>query len=113
MYSGIKLQVCAAACDLEGHSKDDLRFKMLLGSPLQDRFPYVSVSVTLLSILIKYVSRPQAFTTAKMETSKSSERKRRAMFLSFQMANLTAGGRCETKIIMLKKWYKCEPYHDI
>lgn len=68
LYFGIKLQVCAAAAEPEGHSEDDLIFKMLLGSPGQDRFPSISVSVTLLSILIKYVSHPRAFNTAKMET---------------------------------------------
>lgn len=58
---------------------------MLLGSPVQDRFASISVSVTLLSILIKYVSHPQAFTAAKMETSNSnsSNRKSKKSLVSF------------------------------
>lgn len=55
--------------EAEGHTKPDLSFKILLGSPVRDRFPSISVSVTLLSILIKYVSCPRAFAAAPMETS--------------------------------------------
>lgn len=75
MHFGFKLPAWAPASEPEGRSEDDLIFKMLLGSPVQDRFPSISVSVTLLSILIKYVSHPQAFNTAKMETSNRSNRK--------------------------------------
>lgn len=74
MHSGFKLPVWAPAIKSEGCSEDDLNFNMLLGSPIQDRFPSISVSVTLLSILIKYVSQPQAY-TAKMEISNGSNRK--------------------------------------
>lgn len=92
------LQVCGFAAESEGHAKDHLRFKMLLGSPVRDRFPSIWVSVTIQSILIKYVSRPQALTEAKMETSNSSGSKTKSeenwSFLSFfflfalQMENL-------------------------
>jgi len=70
--------VCASAAEPEGHYKDGLRFKMLLGGPVQDRFPSISVSVTLLSILIKYVSCPQAYTAAEMETSNSNSSNRKS-----------------------------------
>lgn len=71
---------CTSLCSSSraGFFKDHLRFKMLLGSPVQDWFPSISVSVTLLSILIKYVSRPQALTTTKMETSNSGSSKRKS-----------------------------------
>lgn len=75
MHSGLKLPAWAPAIKSEGRSEDDLNFNMLLGSPVQDRFPSISVSVTLLSILIKYVSHPQAFNTAKEETSHGSNGK--------------------------------------
>ncbi len=83
LFFGIKLQVCTATAEPEGRSEDDLRFEMLLGSPVQDRFPSISVSVTLLSILIKYVSRPQACTAAKMETSNNSHGKTDQSLVSF------------------------------
>lgn len=54
---------------------------MLLESLGRDRFPSISVSVTLLSILIKYVSRPRAFKAVEMETS---NRKSGRVFFLFE-----------------------------
>lgn len=59
---GHKWGACASVAEPEGHPKDDLSFKMLLGRRRRNRFPSISVSVTLLLILIKYVSHPQAST---------------------------------------------------
>lgn len=54
---------------------------MLLESSGRHRFPSISVSVTLLSILIKYVSRPRAFKAVEME---ASNRKSGRVFFLFE-----------------------------